>query len=47
VRYDSAKSSVKLVRSAAAMSFELAKIAGRRIAGHYRPERLRRLAGAP
>ena len=46
VRYESAKSSVKLALSARAMTAEVLTIAVRRALGRYAPARLRRLAEA-
>ena len=41
VRYESAKSSVKLLRSAVAMSYAILRIAFRRATGHYAPAAVR------
>jgi glycosyltransferase involved in cell wall biosynthesis len=46
VRYESAKSSVKLLLSAWAMASDIARIAVRRARGRYAPARLRALAAA-
>jgi glycosyltransferase involved in cell wall biosynthesis len=46
VRYETAKSSVKLILTALSMAAELLSITLRRVLGRYAPARLRRLAGA-
>ena len=46
VRYESARSSVKLAVSGWAMARDILGIAARRARGHYRPARLRALAAA-
>lgn len=47
VRYGSALSSVRLLKSGAAMFFELLRIAARRAAGAYSADALRRAAASP
>ena len=46
VTYESAKSSIKLLRSSLTMSSDILKIALRRLTGHYSPERVLALAAA-